>query len=232
MFRQDGREAVVGTNDVFLVDPRRPSSMEVVTSTRSLVIKVPRWELQVRLGDVAALTARTIGDHEPMGALAVGFLGMLPQRVSALQAVAGVKIAQQALDLVSLAFGSQTRNGISSLSSHRTTMLLRLKAIIESRLCDPTLRPASAAAAAGISVRYANALLAQEGTSLERFIMLRRLQLCRRLLEDPAHALRTASDIAYSCGFSDVSHFTRRFKAQFGCSPGECRPRPQVIAQG
>jgi AraC family transcriptional regulator, positive regulator of tynA and feaB len=227
MFRQDGREAVVGTNDVFLVDPRRPSSMEVATSTRSLVIKVPRWELQVRLGDVAALTARPIGDHEPLGALAVGFLGMLPQRLSALQPFTGLKIAQQALDLVALALGSQTRNGVSALSSQRMTTLLRLKAIIESRLCDPALRPALAADAAGISVRYANTLLAQEGTSLERFIMLRRLQLCRRILEDPAHALRPASDIAYSCGFSDASHFTRRFKAQFGCSPGECRPRPQ-----
>ena len=64
---------------------------------------------------------------------------------------------------------------------------------------------------------------AHEGTSLERFIMLRRLQHCRRPLEDPAQCSRTVSDIAYSYGFSDMSHFTRRFKAQFGCSPSECR---------
>jgi AraC family transcriptional activator of tynA and feaB len=31
--------------------------------------------------------------------------------------------------------------------------------------------------------------------------------------------------IAYSYGFSDLSHFTRRFKAQFGCLPSECRPQ-------
>ena len=30
-------------------------------------------------------------------------------------------------------------------------------------------------------------------------------------------------DIAYSWGFSDLSHFGRRFKAEFGCSPGDYR---------
>ena len=70
-------------------------------------------------------------------------------------------------------------------------------------------------------MRYANALLAQENTSLERFIVLRRLQHCRQALEDPSHLDRTVGDIAYSCGFADLSHFSRRYKARFGCSPGD-----------
>jgi helix-turn-helix protein len=32
--------------------------------------------------------------------------------------------------------------------------------------------------------------------------------------------------IAFAWGFSDLSHFGRRFKAEFGCSPGEYRKRP------
>jgi AraC-like DNA-binding protein len=102
---------------------------------------------------------------------------------------------------------------------------LRLKSTIEAQLHDPGLKPPVAAAAVGISVRYANALLSQEGTSLERYIMTRRLEHCRRALTDPGQMFRTVTDIAYSCGFSDVSHFTRRFKSRFGCSPSECRPR-------
>ena len=46
----------------------------------------------------------------------------------------------------------------------------------------------------------------------------------RQALEDPAQRTRTVSDIAYSFGFSDLSHFARRFKAEFGRSPSECRP--------
>jgi AraC-like DNA-binding protein len=43
------------------------------------------------------------------------------------------------------------------------------------------------------------------------------------VLEDPAQAHRMIGDIAFSWGFSDSSHFNRRFKAEFGCAPGEYR---------
>ena len=76
------------------------------------------------------------------------------------------------------------------------------------------------AAETGISVRYANTLLSAEGSSLERYILNRRLERCRRALEDPRHAHRTIGEIAFAWGFSDLSHFARRFKAKFGVSPG------------
>jgi AraC-like DNA-binding protein len=223
VLHQDGRDAITKPNDLFLLDPRRPFSLDIDNSIRTLIVKVPRWELQGRLGDVRALTARPIPHAAPLAALAGGFLSMLPERVSAFDEPTGRKVAQQALDLVALAFGQELQDARAATSTSRMTTLLRLKNIIEARLTDPDLRPAQAAAAAGISVRYANALLGHEGTSLERFIMLRRLQHCRRVLEDSAQAFRTVSDIAYSHGFSDMSHFTRRFKAQFGCSPSACR---------
>lgn len=223
ILHQDGRDAATQPNDLFLLDPYRPFSVEVTQSMSVLLVKAPRWELQGRLGDMSLLTARPITSSEPMTALASGFLAMLPNRLCALDAATGAKVAQHVLDLVSLAFGRQLQTGDVALSSSRMTTLVRLKAMIEARLCDPGLRPARAAEAAGISVRYANALLGHEGTSLERFIMLRRLVHCRRALEDPTQANRTISDIAYSLGFSDMSHFTRRFKGQFGCSPSACR---------
>jgi len=223
VLHQDGRDAITRPRDLFLLDPRRPFSINVDDPARTLIVKIPRCELQSRLGDVRTLTARPISHASALGALAGGFLAMLPERVSMFDESTGGKVAQQLVDLVALAFGHELQEGRGAISTSRMTTLLRLKNIIEGRLNDPDLRPAQAAAAAGISVRYANALLGHEGTSLERFIVLRRLQHCRRLLEDSAQAFRTVSDIAYSYGFSDMSHFTRRFKAQFGCSPSACR---------
>ena len=165
--------------------------------------KVPREELRGRLGDVTSLTARAISNQEPAASLASGFLGMLPKHIGALNGQIGAKIAQQVLDLVALAFAANAPTGHVALSSRRTAALLHLKVTIEGALGDHSLRPVGAAAAAGISVRYANALLAEEGTSLERFIVSRRLQRCHQTLSDPAQAHRTVSDIAYSYGFSD-----------------------------
>jgi AraC family transcriptional regulator, positive regulator of tynA and feaB len=220
---QDGRDAALAVNDMVLIDPRRPFSLSIGSGHGSLVAKVPREELRGRLGDVTSLTARAISNQEPAASLASGFLGMLPKHIGTLNGQIGAKIAQQALDLVALAFAANAPTGHVALSSRRTAALLHLKVTIEGALGDHTLRPVGAAAAAGISVRYANALLAEEGTSLERFIVSRRLQRCHQTLSDPAQAHRTVSDIAYSYGFSDPSHFTRRFKAQFGFLPSECR---------
>jgi AraC family transcriptional activator of tynA and feaB len=220
---QDGRDVATRPGDLIILDPRRPFSFEVTPDTRALAFKIPRWELQTRLGELADYTAMPVQRPRPVAALASGFLSALAATTDGLDALMGAKVAQQAIDLVALAL-TESGNCIAKLSSMRTTTLLRLKAAIEARIFDPDLKPASAAAATGISVRHANALLANEETSLERFIMHRRLHHCRQALEDPAQRTRTVGDIAYSCGFSNLSHFARRFKVEFGRPPSECRP--------
>ena len=68
----------------------------------------------------------------------------------------------------------------------------------------------------------------KQGTSLERLIVSRRLDNCRRALEDPAQSHRAIGEIAYAWGFGNQSHFNRRFKAEFGCSPSDYRRGFQV----
>ena len=76
---------------------------------------------------------------------------------------AAPKIAEQALDLVALALSAEAQSNGVNLSYPRAAALTMLKAAIKSRLHDPNLKPVSAAAAAGISVRYANALMHRSG---------------------------------------------------------------------
>ncbi len=109
------------------------------------------------------------------------------------------------------------------LSSPRTLVLLNLHAAIEARLHDPALDSRTAAAIAGVSVRYANAVLAELDTSIARLIQTKRLARCRRALEDPAQRHRTLSEIAYGWGFSDMTHFGRAFKKTYGALPSDYR---------
>src|SRR5271169_2576538 len=113
---QDGRDAVLAVNDMVLIDPRRPSSLSIGTGHGSLAVKVPREELEWRLGDVTSLTARSINGREPAAALASGFLAMLPERIDALNNSTGVRVAQQALDLIALAFAANAAIGHVTLS--------------------------------------------------------------------------------------------------------------------
>ncbi|MCB0596753.1 MAG: helix-turn-helix transcriptional regulator [Lewinellaceae bacterium] len=50
----------------------------------------------------------------------------------------------------------------------------------------------------------------------------RRLQHARLLLETTG---RPVSEVAHESGFENASHFSQAFKANFGCSPSECRNR-------
>jgi AraC-like DNA-binding protein len=220
---QDGRDTLSRPGGMYLVDPRRPFSLDIRSASETLLLKVPRAEFEARLGDLTDLTARFISVDRPEADLAMSFATMLVERAPGLEAPLGEKVAQQVLDLIALAFEVERPTRRAKLSSSRATTLLRLKSTIEARLHEPGFKPSVAAEATGISVRYANALLAEENTSLERYILFRRLQRCRQALEDPIHLKRPISEIAYDHGFMDVSHFTRRFRAQFGHSPREHR---------
>jgi AraC-like DNA-binding protein len=222
---QDCRQAINAPGNVVLLDTRRPFLVSAQSPTRSHTFTIPRFELEARLGSIAGLTARTMDVRDPVMGIAAGFLAMLPDRMDAFDGPTSLQIASQALDLVALALSTETQKSVRALSSSRGIALLRLKSVIEARLTDPDLKPGVAATAAGLSVRYANELLSLEGTSIERYIVARRLERCRRALEDPTQMHRTIADIAFNWGFRDLSHFARRFKAAFGLAPRDYRNR-------
>jgi AraC-like DNA-binding protein len=133
-------------------------------------------------------------------------------------------IAEHGLDLLAMALRSTSQDRPSLWSANRVS-LARLKRVLRQHLRDADLRPSRAAGLAGISVRHANRLLAAEGTSLERLIHALRLEQCRLALQDPALEYQTISEIAFSWGFNDQSHFSRSFRAKFGLPPREWRKR-------
>jgi len=225
-FIQDGRETVIHPGDLVLLDAQRPFLCRY-GHRRHIAIKIPHRSLKARLASSSQLTARALRRRDGVCALASDFIRLIPEHIDALQPLAKLQISEHVLDLAALALATQTGADTPAVSSGRAVALLRLRMAIESRLTDPALNPSTAAAAAGISVRYANDLLSRQGSSLGRFIVSRRLERCRSALEDPQQSHRTISEIVYAWGFSDVSHFNRRFKAAFGCSPRDYRCQQQ-----
>ncbi len=181
--------------------------------------------MKARVASSSQLTARTVHHTDGLGGLVSEYIRLLPSRIETLQPLEKARIAEHVLDLVALSLAAEGGKDRPALSSARAVALLRLRSAIEARLDDPSLAPETAAAAAGISVRYANALLAEEGLSLQRLIVARRLERCRMALADAQQAHRGVGEIAYAWGFSDQAHFTRRFKAAYGCSPSDFRKK-------
>jgi AraC-like DNA-binding protein len=219
---QDGREAVLDPGDITLLEPRLPYQGKFLAGSRMLVLKVPRRLLEARLGNMRDMTAlapnKLAGEHS----LASAVLAMLPAHSGRLGTAEEV-VQNQVLDLIAISLSKAIQGARPRVSSARMVARMNVRAAVEVKLTEPTLDATTVAAAAGVSVRYANAVLAEENTSIVRLIQARRLERCRRALEDPAHAHRTISEIAYGWGFSDMTHFGRRFKAAYGLLPGEHR---------
>ena len=173
------------------------------------------------LGDPSLITSITLAKGA-VGTLTARYLGTLPFCTKVPKAQAAV-IGEQALDLVGMSTLAVLAKHGAKPSTRRSMAVLRIRTAIAERLTDPAVNPSSVASAAGMSVRNANLLLADHGTTIGRLILKLRLDRCQRVLEDPSQAHRTVTEIAFGMGFSDLSHFSRSFKKSFGVSPSEYR---------
>jgi AraC-like DNA-binding protein len=110
--------------------------------------------------------------------------------------------------------------GLIHRGGHR---LARLQANIEASLADPGLRPAAVAARHGMSVRHLHRLFRPTGLSFSAYVRSRRLAAARADLLDPALAMVPVTEIALRWGFSDSAHFSRSFRAAYGCTARSLR---------
>jgi AraC family transcriptional activator of tynA and feaB len=219
---QDSRQAALHPGDMTLLDPRLPYRGRFSPSTSLLVLKVPRRHLEARVGRTRDMIARAMRPADGDNAIASDYLALLTLHAERLGRTSTL-VAEQALDLMSAALAGAMGAVSSRVSATRSALRFRLHSLIEGRLADPTLNAYSVARAAGVSVRYANAVLADTDTSIVRLIQTHRLERCRRALSDRAQAHRSIREIAYCWGFSDMTHFGRRFKAAYGVLPSEYR---------
>lgn len=141
---------------------------------------------------------------------------------SSLSPAAAALVREQMLDLAAVALGNLA-GLMPRLGAASRLATLKLRAAIDRQLANPDADRHSIAAAAGISERHANRLLALEGTSIRRLLTERRLNKSREAIANPLQRQRSISDIAFAHGFRDLSHFTHAFKDRFGLAPREYR---------
>lgn len=223
VLQQNGRRVTLMPGQFALVDPRLPHEGAFSDASDVLTLVMDRHSLECRLGAIQDLTARAITPTTAEGRLAAGYLSMLPSQAGCLNSTSENLVEVQLLDLVALALGRASEGQVSCGSSARSLVRAKLHDTIEARLADPSLDASVVATAVGVSTRYANAVLADEAMSLGRLIQAKRLERCRQGLADPAQKHRSVSEIAYGWGFSDMTHFGRRFKAAYGLLPSEFR---------
>lgn len=216
---QGGKSADLTPGDIAILDSTRAYSIEVPDNFDALWIQAPRYRLEGRLSSVAEIMAQTIDGHSGVGFVASSLLRSALAEASRLLPQEANRIANSLLDLIGLALAKDTSKLQPVSSQNRASALRRVQEFIESRLDDEELDLPTIAREHHLSVRYLNKLFEREGISIARWIRMRRLERCRIDLESTGGRARAISDIAYSHGFGNISHFNRQFRAHFGCSP-------------
>ncbi len=222
---QDGRETLIHPGQFAIYDTTRPYELHFDQAFTQTILQVPRDMLLRRIASTEALTAIAFGSGHAVPKLAHDFVYQLCQSADQISQEHAAQLLEQAVDLVAMALSERLGGQPLPSSTHRSALLYRLKAHIRARLVDPELSLAAAATALGISPRYVNDLLSDEKTSFQRYLLRERLMHCERDLSSPALAHRHVSEIAFTWGFNDLSHFGRVFREQYGVSPREWRHR-------
>jgi AraC-like DNA-binding protein len=215
---QNGRQAELGTSGFVFSDSSQPYSIDFTENFSSNVLRIPRSMLLQRIRAPECLTARRVDGAIGLGGIVTLLLRELPvsQVPSSLQA----RVAENVVDLVAAALISSTTGDAAALSTRVT--LTRVKFWIETHL-NEDLSAESISRRCHLSVRRLNRLFAREGTSLMHYVWDRRLANAHRNLTDPMNCDRSISDLSYSAGFTDASHFSRAYRARYGKTPREAR---------
>ena len=158
-----------------------------------------------------------------MGMLAVDFLQSVLKQPDAIPGATARSIANMIAEMVALSFDG--RNNASEAAAARgTTRVALLNTIlrfIDANFREPALSVESACRRFGVSGRYLHRLFETADLRFGEYLRTRRLEASASELG--RFPERPISAIAYSCGFSDISHFNHCFRKQFGVSPRDYR---------
>jgi AraC family transcriptional regulator, positive regulator of tynA and feaB len=222
---RDGWSTEIKSHDLILFDMMRPFKLDFDTPFTRTTVSFPRSALVSRIGAFERFMARPIDGSSGIGAILSSILRGLPSHLRTIPAEARGRLAGNLLDLAATALVSE----IAPARSSADMIMVNVKLWIETHLGDE-LSAQRIAARWKLSVRHLNRLFAREGTSLMSYVWERRLMRSYRDLTDYTQRHRSITEIAFSAGFNDLSHFSRSYRARFGCAPSDTRSRTRLEA--
>jgi len=220
-FRHCGREFTLRPGAIVLLKLDEPFFAADGTSRKRFTnVHLPVATLRAMVPDVEALVGCELA---PGGALSIAmdYSDMLLRRPEAAVEETGLLIANHLLDLAALGLGARGDLAIASRRGGlRAVRLQAVQSILEQRFAEPDFSAQKLAAAAGLSERYVNELLYGAGASFTTRLNELRMRKAADLL---ARGQDRISDIAFECGFNDLSYFNRCFRRRFGLTPTAAR---------
>ncbi|MDQ0579458.1 helix-turn-helix domain-containing protein [Streptomyces rishiriensis] len=221
--------------DVCFYDVHRAPALDFREPFRATTFLVPAELLGLADSDVRRIARTPVARASRLGTLLSPLLSDLARATAEARPPVGEMLAWNAVNLLATLAAEQlatatpgtpgtpgTRGAPGTPGTH-PPVLGRVLEYVEIHLTDPDLSPEVIARAHHISVRYLHKLFKDEGTTVGRWILRRRLEECRRDLMRYGRGGRTIAAVAARWGFPSATHFSRVFRSAYGMSPREWR---------
>lgn len=219
-----GHEAILRDGDAMLLSYTESRTITRPGPVYHRVLRLPRASLSPLVRHIDDAVLRVIPRGTGTLSLLAHYAGAVLDDPALAVSETRQLIATQLCDLIAVALGA-TRDA-AAIAAGRGIRAARLRAIksdIEAHLTDADLSAAAVAKRYRISESYIRKLFEGEDTSFSEFVRIRRLLRAHRLLSDRQRRHRNIAEIAFACGFGDLSYFNRTFKRLYLATPSDVR---------
>lgn len=225
-FSHRGREGVVRVGNALLINTIEPYTTLCSDSYSNICFEVTQSKLAHEMAAVedACGSVITLDQASSLFFSQTMNLMLTFEDQGGLDPVVARDISRSVIHLAATNLSLRAAGGDGQVtSSYRGKILERIKTSIQEHLCDPDLGPIAIAQANGVSVSYLHKLFRANGNSVNRWILEKRLDLCRVRLQNRNFAHASITEIAFASGFSNAAHFSTCFRRRFGTSAREMR---------
>jgi AraC-like DNA-binding protein len=215
--RQDGREAKLQPGDCAMYSSTRPYEFDFDGNFRQMVLVFPAEVVRKLSPRIDRPCATTFDRAKATTQFLVKLASSLDELAESLPRHIVNAATQTLVQTLVAAAGGSDQKGLAAFH------LARAKEFILRHLDVAELNVAFIASSVELSVSHLHRLFASESCNVMHWVWERRLEACRRDLENADQPVFSVSTIAYRWGFKNASHFSKAFRTRFGVSPREWR---------
>jgi len=221
ILEQNGRTTLLRSTEWSIHDTAKPYSLEIPRQAEMFFLMIPREKIATRNLDLKELAGRRFSGRHGLGKLIWNLVPTAFDETPAIRTHSSNDVADILAHMVRLALLEASAQCVPADS--KDALRDRVKLYIENHLRDADLSISKLAHVAHYTKRYLHMAFRHEKISISEYILKLRLERCLEDLRNPAFTHRSITDIAFSWGFNNSNHFSRRFKEVYGISPRDSR---------
>lgn len=217
-----GQTIALQRGDIFITDSRQEFTLDLDRPWRHLLITIPTRWLDARMARPESLAGAVLRDR-PLARLWASHLAAGFALAGDFSAAAATLFARHSVDLLAQLLDESPEDDRTAAEAARAAIFFSTCQIIALKSGDPRLTPAKTARELGVSSRTLARVFAERNDTVMRRVFAERVRRAAELLASPRSAHRSITDIAFACGFNDLSHFGRVFAGKMHMTPSQWR---------